>query len=148
MYWILGALFVIVILALVVARARQRETADPVTLLGHAPAPISPHASTAPDATEKVWGKRLVVTDPSACQTARILNGQCFRLNETPSLPLKNCNNNACRCVFAPVTERRSGTERRQGLERRDMARFDAPPDRRAGKNRRKDDQYSWHTTI
>lgn len=101
----------------------------------------------APPAT-KIWGRRLVATEPHACPAARALAGQSFRLDQAPTLPLQGCNNPDCRCVFQPQTDRRSGEERRQGIERRDMARFDAPTDRRSGKGRRKDDSYTWHTTI
>lgn len=144
MSWIFGILILGGVIAFIYVRTRSSPTpAQPLasTALPAAPGRIQP-------TPENIWGKRLVVNDPGACFAARALAGQYFPLDHVPGLPLKECNHADCRCTFQPAYERRSGKERREGIERRDMARFDAPTDRRSGKTRRKDDHYTWHTTI
>ncbi len=147
MLWVaIGALLVMVLGAALWMRAASRRPSKVATLLDapvQAPARVVTKKPTVPS-----WGKRLVVDRSAACQTARILAGQCFPNAQVPSLPLKGCGNAACRCVFEPVTDRRSGDERRTGSERRDQIRFEDDKDRRSGKSRRKDEHYTWHSTI
>jgi hypothetical protein len=149
MLWIaLGVVLLVALLAFVVWRTRASKpvaSGEAFSGLGLAAVPA---ARAAPTRAAPAWGKRLVVDDPSACRTARILAGQSFTLDRLPGLPLKDCTYGACRCRFEPVAERRSGDERREGRERREDIRFDAGQDRRTGKQRRKEDYYTWHTTI
>ncbi len=159
MLWVaIGALLVMAVGAALWLRADSRRPSGAATNMAtkaatkaatlldapvHAPARAVTKKPTPPS-----WGKRLVVEKTDACQTARILAGQCFPNDQIPTLPLKGCGNAACRCVFEPVAERRSGDERRSGSERRDQIRFEDDKDRRTGKSRRKDEHYTWHSTI
>jgi hypothetical protein len=156
MLWIvLGGVLVAGLIVFLVLRARARRVptrvatfssagASPQQVARPAPAPTAAKAKPA----APVWGKRLVIDQATACQTARILAGQCFPMGKVPGLPLKDCGNSACRCHFEPMTERRSGAERREGHERREQIRFEDQHERRSGKPRRKDEHYTWHTTI
>ncbi len=96
---------------------------------------------------QQYWGKQLIVTDPEACPPAREMAGMYFRNGTAPLLPLPGCTRARCTCELNSVTERRSGEERRSGVERREDARFGERPDRRTGRDRRKDkDHYPWHS--
>lgn len=52
---------------------------------------------------------------PTCCGPAKLLNGRRFLGEEAPSLPLPNCTNAKCRCIYVHHSDRRSGTwSRRQ----------------------------------
>jgi hypothetical protein len=123
-----------------VAEPRKMPVAEPSKVSATAPS----KASTPP---AQHWGKRLVVA-ADACPVARQQADRHFPIGKLPTLPLKGCDHANCTCHLVPLGERRSNNERRHGEERREMARFEAPEDRRSGQQRRHDDHYIWHTTI
>lgn len=97
----------------------------------------------------KTWGKQLVIpTGSMPCENAIELAGKCFPGDKAPSLPLAGCTVATCSCRYEPLPERRVGGERRNTIERRGEIRFDPDkPDRRSGKDRRKD-AYHWESGV
>jgi hypothetical protein len=105
------------------APAASRSTAG-----GHPPGPA-------------IWGKQFVIpAGAEACPVARGLEGKCFTLAKTPSIPLAGCTHANCHCRYEPLADRRNHLERRSGQERRPTLRFEpGKSDRRNGSDRREE---------
>jgi hypothetical protein len=65
-----------------------------------------------------------VLVSPTCCQSAELLKGLRYMAEEAPPLPLPDCTNAKCHCIYVHHSDRRSGTwSRRQtnGLQSNDL---------------------------
>jgi hypothetical protein len=81
----------------------------------------------------------------SRCAAAVHLIGREYDFDTAPELPLPGCQAEVCKCGYAGLPERRSGSERRSWTDRRQTVRADSS-DRRAKRPRRKADLAVWAT--
>jgi len=145
--WIVVGLLVVVLAGIAWVAFRTRSPADP---------PAANHRTVAPGQTfvreeVKTWGKTLIVPNPAeACPAVLIIQGQSFRNEDAPRLPLTGCGSTNCKCHYVPAREMRTGKERRSGIDRRSSLRYEPgkPDDRRSGKDRRKHGRYDWEHPV
>jgi hypothetical protein len=95
----------------------------------------------------RTWGISLAPPSKGrGCSAVRRLEKHVYPISSAPQLPLSNCNQSSCRCIYVAYPERRRG-ERRAREDRRDSLRFEGKVDRRAqgGDRRRKSDVWKDH---
>lgn len=100
--------------------------------------PLAGAAPPAPAADPGFCAKRIIPA-PAACQAVRQQAGTLYAGDAAlPALPLHGCDRAHCSCRYESVAERRCG-ERRSGVDRRAALRFELQkPDRRSGRDRRR----------
>jgi hypothetical protein len=91
----------------------------------------------------KPFAAKRFVADTHTCDAAKVFNGKRFLASEAPKLPLAECSDPAlCRCKYRDISDRRDNDERRSivGALSREMPIGDDRTNRRAGRERRKED--------
>ena len=134
--WLLGLLYLVLVLVLLwavrrknaCALAKRVEAASPTT---------GPRQETDRLAYLQrcglYWGVSIRARENSpCCEQAREILGQPYPLDQAPHLPLPGCELD-CHCHYQPLLEQRDGKIRRVRHDRRSNLRYE--PDK---KNRRK----------
>ena len=85
------------------------------------------------------------VPDTHCCDAANAHNERRFLTSEAPNIPLAECSDPAlCECKYRNIDDRRTRDDRRDivGVLSKDMPVGDQRSNRRAGRDRRRDDIY------
>ena len=93
-------------------------------------------------ATKKYTGLAFVA-DPHCCDAANAHNERRFLTSEAPKIPLAECSDpTLCECKYRNIDDRRTRDDRRDivGVLSKDMPVGDQRSNRRAGRDRRRDD--------
>jgi hypothetical protein len=97
-----------------------------------------------PIATEKKkYAGLAFFSDSHCCDAATAHNERRFLTSEAPKIPLAQCSDPAlCHCKYRNIDDRRISDDRRDivGVLSKDMPVGDKRSNRRAGRDRRKDD--------
>lgn len=64
------------------------------------------------------WRSVKIRPGTASCRSVAEITGQIFLAPNAPSLPLKNCTEENCRCRYVFLEDRRSGEDRRLVLGR------------------------------
>ena len=83
------------------------------------------------------WRAVKIVPGLIACDAVQSLTDQIFLASESPHLPLGDCARADCRCKYAHLDDRRSGSDRRLDLGSLDGYLPSNHADRRHGAERR-----------
>lgn len=115
-------------------------------LLASSTAPARPERSTKPIIRDCPPGEQLqrlrdagvftgILVEHAGCAASASLEGKKFPIQQAPKLPLRDCDQSECTCLYAGLGNRRMPRERRSGRERRQSFRLES--DRREGADRR-----------
>jgi len=84
------------------------------------------------------WHAVEISARGGGCAASEKLHGVRFLSREAPRLPLRDCDNPNCRCVYVHREDRRAGPRRDE--EGTGIRRSPTAGERRVGRGRRKDD--------
>ncbi len=73
------------------------------------------NAGSAPD---KRWGSITIQPGTISCRSVAEITNRPFPAQDVPSLPLKDCTQENCRCRYNFLKDRRSGDDRRLEISR------------------------------